>query len=374
MMETINAFTGEKMTEALPDPVLRRYRRQIRLPMIGTDGQEKLAGASILLVGAGATGSMLAELMVRAGVGEITVVDRDFVEMHDLHRQFAYTERDLGEPKAQRLADRLREINSGVRLSFHVGELDHRNVRTYIESSRADMIMDATDNIYSRQVLNEACFRRGISWVYCGATGTTAMAAAFPFHYPGRAHGGEEYTADREGPCFRCLVPGLPPPGSIPTCETLGILNTAAAAAASMAATQGFKLLLTGTSDGLLVWDIWASEFQRMDIPRRPDCMCCARREFEFLDGKYAPASIKLCGEGAFQINLPGELSGEDFNCLKERLSRIGDREDFKTSRWHIRFSDEGVELVIFRDGRVVVRGVGSPEAARAHYDRFVGL
>ena len=351
------------MTAELTGQALQRYRRQVILPQIGPEGQQKLSGSSVLQVGAGATGSLLADMMVRAGIGRITIIDRDFVELHNLHRQFAYTEKDIGQPKAQRLARRLEEVNSGVQVGFQVGELDHRNARDHLDSARADLVMDATDNIYSRQILNEACFEKGVPWVYCGATGTTGMAAAFPFS-------GDGY----DGPCFRCLVPVMPPPGTVPTCESAGILNSAAAAAASMAVTQGTKLLLERPVDGLLILDIWASDFQRIDIPKRLDCPCCVDREFDFLQGRYAPRSMQLCGEGTYQMNFPEKMRSTDFDELKVKLSGKAGLENFMASDWHFSFTEGEVEITIFRDGRMLARGVDSVEAVRTLFDRFIGL
>jgi adenylyltransferase/sulfurtransferase len=192
-----------------PIPTRDRYCRQVILPEIGADGQRRLSGSRAVIVGLGATGSSVANTLVRAGIGQVVLFDRDLVELHNLQRQILYSEDDLNRPKAVAAAEHLQRINSSVEIESHTKDLNVSNVEKLLTG--ADVVMDGTDNLQTRFLMNDVCVKHRIPWIYAGVVGTTGMVMPI---LPGR------------GPCFRCLVPSLPGPGLLQTCDIAGVLNS----------------------------------------------------------------------------------------------------------------------------------------------------
>jgi adenylyltransferase/sulfurtransferase len=252
------------------DPSESRYVRQERLAELGVAGQRRLLESHVAVVGCGALGSNLANLMVRAGVGRVRVMDRDVIELSNLPRQVLFDEGDVaaGLHKAEAAGRRLRLINSDVAVEALVRDVSAQNVEQLLEG--VDLVLDGTDNLETRYLLNDACVKAGRPWIYGGVLGTTGMTMAV---LPG------------DGPCLRCLFPEPPPPGSLPTCETQGVLGTAPALIAALQATEAIKLLAGGDATRqLLTINLWSQTVQQIKVLRDEACPTCAEHRFDFLD------------------------------------------------------------------------------------------
>ncbi len=238
-----------------------RYERQRLLREIGDRGQERLLSSSVTIIGCGALGCAQAQLLVRAGVGSLRVVDRDVVELGNLHRQIIFDEQDVAEglPKAEAAAGKLRLMNRDVRIEPVVLDVNADNVRDVI--GEPDLVLDATDNTETRYLMNEACVEKGTPWIYGGVLGTEGLMLPV---LPGR------------GPCLRCLFPEAPPPGAVPTCESMGVINTAPVLVAALQATMAVRMLVGSPPEPrLTIVDLWAPEMRQIEIEREPSCVCC---------------------------------------------------------------------------------------------------
>ena len=333
---------------------MNRYSRQIVLDRIGKKGQERLGSSSATVVGLGALGTVIADLFARAGVGHLRLIDRDVVELVNLQRQILYEEEDVGLPKAMRAAERLRRVNSSIEIEGLAKDVSHANVLEMIGGS--DLVMDGTDNLETRFLLNEACLEKGIPWVYGGAIGTEGRAMAI---------------APKKTACFRCFTRGPPPPGLLPTCETAGILNSVASATASIQVTEGVKLLLGQEPSGhLLVLDGWTQELLRVRIDRSGKCPVCVGGQREFLRGGKRQVITALCGQNTISLD-PLRKGEVDLPALARRLRKIGKVKMVES----IVFLDLGKhQLTVFQDGRALIKGTESPEVARSLYSKYVGL
>jgi len=249
---------------------LERYDRQMRFAPIGEDGQARLRKGSVVIMGCGALGSGVAHNLARAGVGRLRIVDRDVLDITNLHRQVLYTEDDVRRrlPKAVATAERLREINSGVSVEPIVAEVNGDNVLELIDA--ADVVADGMDNMAARFVINDACVKLGVPYVYGGAVAADGMTLTV---LPGR------------GPCFRCLVEEPPPPGSVKTCAEIGVINPLTSMVSAIESAEVMKLLVgRGTPNTELVrFNVWDLTFRRTRVARRPDCPACGLRRFDFL-------------------------------------------------------------------------------------------
>jgi adenylyltransferase/sulfurtransferase len=341
------------MTESL-----ERYSRQMILPGWGREGQERLAGRTAAIVGCGALGSHIAAHLARAGVGHLVLADRDFVEWHNLPRQALYDEADAaaGMPKAVAAARRLRRINSQVQIEEHVTDVNADTVEELIRG--ADVVLDGADNFEVRYLLNEACVKQGIPWVYGGVLGTYGLTAAI---LPG------------ETPCLRCLLGPMPPPASVPTCETAGVLGPMVAVVAAVEATEALKILLGRREDllrSLLMIDIWTGDFERAQTQQpAAGCPVCGQGQYELLTAEAGSVAVMLCGRSAVQVR-PRPAPSLDLEALAGRLSGVG---RVAVNEYLLRLEAEGKELAIFPDGRAIVKGADDEAQARALYARYVG-
>lgn len=333
-----------------------RYSRQELFAGLGRDGQARLRAARVLVVGAGALGSALAEMMVRAGVGELRVVDRDYVEASNLQRQSLYDEADAeqGLPKAVAAEAKLRRINSDVRVSGIVADLFADNAPELLRG--AALVLDGTDNFETRFLLNDLCVRERIPWVYGACVGAYGLALAVR---PGVT------------PCLRCVLEEMPPPGSGPTCDTAGVIAPIVHVIAGIQAGEALKLL-AGRTDALLpgvvTVDLWSGLFSVMDlVGQRPSCPACVDGRFDYATA--AGASALLCGRDAVQVR-PARGAELDLRALAERLSPLG---RVQRNEHLVRFEAQDAELVVFRDGRAIVKRVKDAAEARSVYARFVG-
>lgn len=329
-----------------------RYSRQILLPEIGREGQKKLAKARAVVIGCGALGTNALSFLVRAGVGQVLVLDRDIVDLSNLQRQALFEEGDVGRPKAKVAEERLRGVNSDVKVRGVVADLHHANIEGYIRG--ASVVVDATDNMETRFLVNDACVKHGIPWVYAGAVGVTGMVMPV---VPG-------------GPCLRCVFPNLPQSGHLPTCDTVGIVNTLPSAVASLEVTEAFKIM-QGKEPGkeLLVLDIWQGDLQRIRVKKNPGCDTCGKRDFRFLQAMERKTIVSLCGRNAVQIRPAKELKG-GFADLKKSLARSGRVELVDGV---LKFRAKDAELTVFPDGRTIVAGTTDLSKAKTIYSRYIG-
>ena len=335
-----------------------RYSRQIVFPGLGAEGQGRLGRGFAVVVGLGALGGVSASALVRAGVGRVRLIDRDFIERHNLQRQLLYTERDVEDdlPKAVAAARRLREANSGVQVEGVVADLHQVNAEQLLEG--ADVIVDGLDNFEARFLINDVALKLGIPWVYGGAIQATGMTATFLPH---------------EQPCFRCLVDSPPARGGL-TCDTGGVVNAAPWTVGSLQAAEALKIL-AGTvpvSRELVVFDLWRRSFETLPLESfvSPECPSC-RGTYEYLEGsRPGPRFTSLCGQNAVQVWDPGAM-GAPLAELKDRLGLLGAVEG---GGQMLRFPVGEQELVVFSDGRTIVRGTRDEELARALYAKYLGM
>ena len=341
------------------EPEILRYSRQTRLPHIGEEGQRKLIASRVLVVGVGALGTTICSLMVRAGCGFVRLVDRDFIELDNLQRQTLFDEGDVaaGLPKAVAAAEKLRRSNSHVTVEPIVADVTPANVLRLVEG--CDVVLDGCDNLETRLLLNDACLKLRVPWVYGAAIGTTG--ATMPF-VPGQGR-----------PCFRCIVPSLPAPGALPTCETAGVLGTVPQIVAALQATEAIKILTDNVGElvtHLRHVDVWAGTVEALEIQKGYEpCPACDLSRFEFLEAKAGTVSTKVCGRSAIQVD-PGRSAAPDFQALSARLSALG---DVRFNSYMLRFQEDSTEIVLFPDGRAIIKGTGDEAAARAIYARFIG-
>lgn len=365
-----------------------RHHRQMLLPGIGQAGQTAIAGTHVLVAGCGALGSTAVDLLARAGVGTLTLVDRDIVETTNLQRQTLYIERDAdaGVPKAEAAARRVREIDRSLVAHPVVEHLGPDNVSELLRG--VDLVIDGLDNFPTRYLLNDACVRAGIPWIYGGAVATGGLSMPILPFRPDAAAGVRtrlEWSNDVSTPCLRCIFPDAPPPGSAPTCDTAGVLASVVATVASHQVAQALKLMV-GAHDALdrdlVSWDLWRNRQHRTGLAdaRRADCPCCAERRFPHLEPGSESQAVTLCGRNAVQI-VPGDSGGRVGLDLEEIAGRLRSHGEFLVANGILRGTIEGVEgadgrpveLTLFPDGRAIVGGSTEPEHARSLYARFIG-
>jgi adenylyltransferase/sulfurtransferase len=330
-----------------------RYSRQVILPQIGKEGQEKLSSGKVLLVGCGGTGGTIAQYLVRAGIGKLTILDRDVVEESNLHRQILFKEKDIGGPKAYLAAVKLKAVNSEVAVVGLAEDFSPANAEALVKD--ADIVMDGTDNLETRFLINDACVKLGKPWVYVGAVATYGMMALMNMD---------------NGPCLRCFLPNAPKAGAVPTCATAGVINTIPGIMGAMAATEAVRFLTGGKASGRLVmYDVWADEHHSVALAKRPDCPCCGKRRFDFLDVPVHTNVTILCGQDSVQITppVPAEL---ELKKMAETLKEMGTVEQHQL--WLI-FRAGPHRLTVFKNGRVLVSGTNDEKTARALYSKYIG-
>ena len=332
-----------------------RYSRQSRFAPLGELGQTRIAQSTVAIVGCGALGTVQAEMLTRAGVGTLHLIDRDFVEWSNLQRQFLFDEADAADatPKAIAAARRLNKINSQVTVHPVVADLAPRNAEELLED--ADLILDATDNFEARYLINDFAVREEIPWIYGAAVGSYGIKFAIA---PGR-------TA-----CFRCVYPD-PPEGLQPTRETEGVLGPATGAIAALQVGDALKILACGPESveaRLTTLNVWTGEIRQTAAPQRdPECGCCARRDFAYLNGRHR-APISLCGRNAVQIH--ERLRPVNLEELRSRLSAFG---SVRSNEFALRAELDSYELTVFPDGRAIIKGTTDAGVARSLYARYVG-
>jgi len=332
-----------------------RYSRQTLFRGIGPEGQRKLAAARVAIVGCGATGSALAQLLARAGVGTLRIIDRDYVEPSNLQRQSLFDESDAAEslPKAIAAARRIATFNSQIVVESKVDDLVPRNIEALLEGMH--LILDGTDNFETRYLINDYALNQSLPWIYSAAVGSYAVTLNV---LPGK-------TA-----CLACIFPDSPR-GLVDTCDTSGILNSAVNFVASVAATEAMKLAV-GARDKLrrtlLSYDVWTNDYASVKTDKpRPDCRCCQQRDFTHLAGEGRP-HISMCGRNSVQIH--ERQRPIDFADMTRRLSPHG---TVKHTEFLLKFWHEPYEMTLFPDGRAIIKGTTDTAIARSLYARYVG-
>jgi len=337
-----------------------RYSRQILFPGIGAAGQQRLASAHVAVIGVGATGAATASLLARAGVGTLTLIDRDFVEPSNLQRQVLFDEADAREslPKAEAARRKIALFNSGIQVHPHIADLVPANIAELL--GPAHLILDATDNFETRYLINDYAVQQSKPWIYAAAIG--AYAATMNV-LPGTSS--PEPTA-----CLACIFP-KPPTGPVETCDTSGILATTVNLAASIQVTEALKFL-TGQPGlmrrSLISFDLWTSERSEISTARpRPGCTVCGERLFTHLAGEGRP-HITLCGRNSVQIH--EHHRPVDFAAMRDRLAPHG---NVKFNDLLLRFERPPHTLTLFADGRAIIQGTTDITLARSLYARFIG-
>ena len=344
-------------------PRFERYSKQVLFTEIGEQGQQQLANGRVLLCGCGALGSVLAETLVRAGVGFIRLVDRDFVELSNLQRQVLFSEEDVEQhlPKAIAAATKLRAINSDVQIEPIVADIDYRNIEQLTDG--VDLILDGTDNFEIRFLINDVSLQTEIPWIYAGVIGSHGQTMTI---FPG------------ETACLRCLLGTIPEPGSTETCDTAGVLGPAVNVVASLEAIDAIKLL-SGRRDqiepALKIIDVWEATLRKMSVSKVRDnsgCPACFAGERNWLSGQQGSQSSVLCGRNAVQIS-PQEKAKLVLDDLAAKLAPSGTVEH---NQYLLRLllSNPDFEVTVFRDGRAIIKGTEDISVARAVYSRYIGL
>jgi molybdopterin/thiamine biosynthesis adenylyltransferase len=332
-----------------------KYSRQTLFAPLGKEGQLRLMSSRAVIIGCGALGSFHASALARAGVGELVLIDRDYVEESNLQRQWLYDESDArdGLPKAIAAERKLRAVNSEISVTGIVTDVDATNVERLIKD--ADVILDGSDNFAVRYLINEAAVKNSIPWIYGAAVGSYGVTATI---LPGRT------------PCLACLLPDAPG-GAQPTCDTAGILNVAASAVASFQVANALKIL-SGQSEAveprLLTLDVWQGSPRSVAVgDPDPGCRVCADREFKLLDAAGTRPGTILCGRNAIQVRGDSPI---DIEMLATRLGALG---EVRANEYALRFVTPPYEMTIFVDGRAIIKGTDDPAKARSLYSRFLG-
>lgn len=357
-----------------------RYHRQTLLPGFGASGQRKLLDSTVLLLGCGALGSVAADMLARAGVGHLIIVDRDFVELSNLQRQVLFDEQDVVDsiPKAEAAKRKLAKINSQVRVTAIVDDINHTNIERYAKT--ADIFLDGLDNFETRYLANDLAVKKGVPYVYGAAVGTTGMAFTVMPHTAGSAAWEKAESGNLATPCLRCLFEEPPPPGTSPTCDTVGVLSSAVAIVANYQVAETLKIL-TGNFDcvsrTLLNLDLWANEIMQLKVTsarEKGNCPCCKQRRFEYLDGKVGSSAASLCGRNAVQLRQRQHAKDFDLDAIAARLRGHGQVSvnEFML-RVQIRDGDKDYEIMLFTDGRAIVKGTDEPQVARGVFAKYVG-
>ncbi len=349
---------------------LERYNRQILLPFMGEEGQQKVCDAKVVVAGCGALGTVIANVLARAGVGHLKIVDRDFIELSNLQRQVLFDEQDCREnlPKAVAAEAKLKAINSDIKIEGIVTDINPGNIEELIEG--ATVVVDGADNFETRFVLNDACVKHGIPWIYGAAVGSVGLTMTI---------------IPEKTPCIRCLFETAPPPGMTPTCDTAGVLGSVTGVIGNYEASEALKICagrLDDINTRLFQIDLWSGEMHRFKVAKArevADCPCCKRKNFEFLEGQGASTTTSLCGRNAVQIN-PKSGVKLDLGELAKTLEGTSDVKDVSANRFLLKFSapggdnpKEGLNITVFPDARAIVKGTKKVPVARTAYSKYIG-
>ncbi len=335
-----------------------RYSRQILFQQIGKDGQEKLLNSRVLLVGCGALGASHAEMLARAGVGFLRIVDRDFVEFSNLQRQTLYSEDDAKErlPKAIAAKSRLSKINSEIEIEAVVDDVNSSNMEGLVED--VDLVIDGTDNFQVRYLVNDACVKLNKIWIYGAAVSS---------------YGTTMTIIPNETSCLRCIFEEMPSAGSSPTCDTAGVIQPIIATISAVQVSETLKVLVGKTDKlhkSLMQFDVWENDWRNIKLGKPNEaCQTCGKRDFEFLEAEEQDFFTTLCGRDAVQIQ-PQNSTKIDLSKLAEKLKNLG---EIKLNEYLLRLKVEDYELTVFKDARAIIKGTDDKSVARSVYAKYVG-
>jgi adenylyltransferase/sulfurtransferase len=339
------------------DSLQEKYSRQMLFAGIGPEGQERLIASRATVVGCGAIGAAAANLLVRAGVGHLRIIDRDFVEPSNLQRQTLFDEADALQalPKAVAAERKLRSINSSVTVEGVVADLSPKNAEELL--SGVDLLLDGTDNFETRFLINDFAVKSGQAWIYAAGVASYGLTMTIR---PGLT------------PCLACLLEtGGVAQGLEETCDTIGVLGPVVNLIASLEVAEALKLL-AGREEALhgrlISWDVWSSHMQSIRVARDAGCRACARRDFIYLQGQAQP-HVTMCGRDSVQIHERGRTL--DLFALRVRLAPLV--EDVRQNDFLLRFRVAPYEMTVFADGRAILKGTKDPAVARSLYARFIG-
>ncbi len=335
--------------------MINRYSRQTLFSGIGKEGQKKLGNSCAAIIGCGALGTIIATSLVRAGVGKVRIIDRDFIEYHNLQRQVLFDEEDVkaGLPKAIAAERHLKKVNSSVEVEGVVADVNYTNIERLVRG--ANIILDGLDNLETRLLINDTSLKHKIPWVYGGAISSSGMTMNI---------------IPDETPCFRCLRTSQTAGGIALTCDTAGVISPAPFVIGSLQTAEAMKILVGAKeiNRDLIVIDVWRGEFNRLKLSRHADCPAC-QGKYEFLEARFGTRATSLCGQNAVQVLNPkaGEVSLER---LAAHLSRLG---EVSYNEFMLRFRVDDQEMVIFPDGRAIVKNTNDEALARGLYAKYIG-
>jgi len=335
--------------------MIDRYSRQTLFEGIGEEGQKRLGNSYVVIIGCGALGTVIATSLVRAGVGKTRIIDRDFIEYHNLQRQVLFNEDDIRDqlPKAIAAERHLKKVNSSVEIEGIVDDVNYTNIERFIGG--ADLVLDGLDNLETRFLINDACLKHRIPWVYGGAISSSGMTMNIR---PG------------ETPCFRCLSSTVPNPEVVLTCDTAGVISPAPFIIGSLESAEAMKILV-GAKEidrDLRIIDVWQGTFHRFKIARRKDCPAC-QGKYEFLEGRFGVRTTSLCGQNAVQVLNPGA----EHLSLEELARRLKPVAEVSYNEFMLRFTVDNHEMIVFPDGRAILRNTTDESLARGLYARYIG-
>jgi molybdopterin-synthase adenylyltransferase len=344
--------------ENQPTPVHARYSRQVLFSGIGNEGQERITSSRVAVVGCGALGAVQASLLVRAGVGTLRIIDRDFVEESNLQRQILFDEEDVRAvlPKAVAAEKKLHSANSLVKIEGLVEDVNASSISRLLDGF--DLIVDATDNFDARYLINDYSVKAEIPWIYGACVGSYGLT--FPI-------------LPREGACLRCVFESAPPAGVSPSCDTAGVIGPIVSVIAGMQVAEALKIL-SGRRDRInrkiTTVDLWENRHEVIDLPPPyPECPCCGHREYPYLDGSLGADVTTLCGRNSVQIRRR-EGTSIDLDELAGKLEQVG---RIERNRFLLRAYIDGYQLTIFADGRAIVNGTYDTAIAKSLYARYIG-
>ena len=334
-----------------------RYSRQILFSAIGEAGQKRIKAAKVVLVGCGALGTVSSEMLTRAGIGKLTLIDRDFVEESNLQRQSLFTEKDAqqGLPKAAVAERELRAINSDVEVEGVIEDVTWQNIDRLCRDS--DLIVDGTDNFETRFLMNDFAVKEKVSWIYGACVGSYGVAFAF--------------QANRS-PCLQCLFEQPTDVGTTETCDTAGILAPIVHVIAAFQVAQSLKILVgESPPQEILQIDVWTGTWQTISAEkaRNQQCRCCGKHQFHFLEGQENKKLTRLCGRNAVQIS-PPRPTRSDFQKISKRLDKSA---QIDLNEYLLRIRVDGYEIALFADGRSIIRGTDDFTEGRAIYAKYIG-
>ncbi len=334
--------------------MIDRYSRQTLCRVIGEEGQKKLAGSSVVIIGCGALGTVIANTLVRAGVGRVRIIDRDLIEYHNLQRQVLFDEEDVKNqvPKAIAAERHLKKVNSSVEIEGIVADVHYANIEELVGGFA--LILDGLDNPETRFLINDVSLKHGIPWIYGGAIATYGMTMNI---IPGKT------------PCFRCVFPSVPPQGIIPTCDRAGVISPAPSIIASLQSVEAMKILIKAKEISLDVvyLDVWQGTFERFRPHSKPDCPAC-KGNYEFLQTQFGVRTTVLCGQYSVQV-LDPKVEKISLPELAKNLKASG---EVSYNKVKLNFKVNGHEMVVFPDGRLILRNSFDEPLARELYVKYI--